>query len=178
METIAQMIEALRERGVVLSVKDGKIIAPPKRLTVEEREFLKTNRDAVIAYLASSQSEPATERSIAQAPEPESPEAAYKRGHADGYALGIEHTVAEYQAKAQPVADKPAQVPGMTLERFRTWQLERGTYYTWEEEPCMRELREAMRPGDSIRPVFAYSCFVQHANGSETEFKRVPKRNQ
>src|ERR1700687_2923554 len=98
--TIEEIIGGIRGRGILLRVDNGKIIAENGRLTSGERKALRANRAAAIAYLASSQS------AATPVPEPESPEVAYARGHAEGYALGIEHATAEFQAKTQTVADK------------------------------------------------------------------------
>jgi hypothetical protein len=53
--------------------------------------------------------------------------------------------------------------------------MQRSSYYQWEPE-TLEALRAELREGDSIRPMYAFSCLVIHGDGTETEFKRQPKR--
>jgi len=178
-ETVANVVETIRKRDIALTIRDGKIIAPADALTPEEKVFIRQHRSQIIDYLANSQSPAAAPGPTpAPAPDPEAP--ACGRGvdcacYRNGYLAGVQHATDELRAQAVTVTDKPAQPRGLTVEQFETWQREHGLYYEWEPE-CQQALRDAMRPGDFIRPTFAYSCFIVHPDGSETGFERRPQR--
>jgi len=98
----------------------------------------------------------------------------------NGYQSGIRDALE--QAKAAPAAAPAPAVPAPTtpdqeMERFEKWMHQRTEYYFWEIE-CLQALREKLVDGDRVQPLFAYSCVIVHADGTETEFKRVPNRKR
>jgi hypothetical protein len=155
-----ETIAGARERGVKLSVM---IVADPP-LADEEKEVLKANRDAAIALITGLAS-------------PEQFEAACQKS----YALGIEHATEEFQSRA-PVAAPAAPTPRQktideVLADFALWQSSRPELWQWEIE-CMSSLREALSPGDTILPRFAYSCVIARTGGGEVEFVRRPDKRK
>ena len=137
--------------------------------------------DEVLERILAADKLAAAETAAPETPMPETPEQAYQRGHAVGYALGIEHATQEFQSRA-PVPARVEPAPRLTtpdeeLEKFKKWISCKSTYYLWEDE-CLSALHAALVPGDRIHPMFAFSCIIIHANGRETEFKRVPNKGK
>src|SRR5882724_9992242 len=146
-----QVIASARDRGVTLSVM---IVADPP-LDDEEKEVLKASRNAAVALITGMVSA-------------EQLEAA----RSESYALGIQHATEEMQSRA-PVATPAPPTYTMTvdevMEGFVEWQKAHGEYYEWEKE-CNEALRAALREGDRVRGVFAYSCIIVRSDGREEEF--------
>ena len=94
METIEEVIAGIKARNIELSIKDGDKIVSSQPLLPDEKEVLKENRAAAIALIAGTV--------------PETPEAAYARGHSAGYALGIQHATEELASRAPVAAPPPA----------------------------------------------------------------------
>lgn len=167
METVEQVIANIRSRNIELSIKDGDRIVASRPLLAVEEEALKENRAAAVALITASASE--------------TPEAAYKRGEADGYLKGIEHATQEFQTRP-PIAAPVAQVlapttPDEEIEKFLRWQGLKSDYYKWESD-TIEALRAALVPGERIHPMFAYSCIIIGVDGKEREFKRVPNKKK
>jgi hypothetical protein len=168
-KSIEEVIAGILDNDVTLSVRGDEIISS-RPLLPDEKMALKENHAAAVVIIAAST--------------PETAEQAYQRGlkdgHANGYALGIEHATEEFQSRA-PVAAPAAQAPPQPLTvdevmtKFAEWQSQRSEYWQWESE-CMSSLREALAPGDTILPRFAYSCVIARAGGGEVEFIRRPDK--
>lgn len=163
--TVEQTIAGIKARNIELSVNGDKIVSS-EPLSPDEKEKLKTNRAEAIALIAGTV--------------PETPEAAYARGHSAGYALGIQHATEELASRAPVAAPPPAPrvtTPDEEIERFQKWLGGKSEYYRWEIE-CIEALRAALVPGERIHPMFAYSCIIIGVDGKEREFQRRPSKKK
>jgi hypothetical protein len=184
MRTVEQVITEIRRRRVPLSVEGDKIVAIGMLLR-GELSYIRKHRAEVIAYLTNHPaSESPMPEAIAEsivpeiAPSLESESADFQRG----YRMGIEHALDGMKSRtdAQPPNSHErraaaAPTPDVEIKRFVEWQLQRSPYYHWESE-CLAALRAALREGDTITPLFAYTCIITRADGSQIEFERVPPR--
>jgi hypothetical protein len=187
MRTVTQVVEEIRRRRLSICVADGKIMVVGMLLRTE-KAFLEKHRDAVIEYLShpapestlmpeSVESESVAESTASESTTTDSPE--YQQGYRDG----VRHTMEELKSRTDvtPVSNSKSApaltTPDEAIAKFVKWQHERSSYHFWEPE-CLSELRKALSlsPGATIRPMFAYTCIIVHADGSETEFERIPPR--
>ena len=104
----------------------------------------------------------------------------------NGYAAGIREQTEQFQSNPPTESKIPAPAPTTPDEeiaKLSKWLLNKGEYYApvpetgWEPE-VIQALRETLVSGDRITPLFAYSCYIVHENGTETEFKRVPHKKK
>jgi hypothetical protein len=164
---VEQTIANIRARNVQLSVEDDNKIAASRPLLPDERKVFEENRIEACALIRAGAPETATQ--------------AYERGLKDGYAAGVRDTLEEMKARpiAIPVSGPPPTVttPDEEIEKFERWQSVRSDYWRWEPE-CLQSLREALAPGERVQPMYAYSCLIIGASGSEREFKRVPTKRK
>jgi hypothetical protein len=186
MESVEQTIANIWGRDVELEVDGQKIIAS-EPLLPDEQKVLQENRAEAIEIIkgrelkahAKTIMDGIVEREKLTQDAAEAHERC-ERCIQDGYQSGIRDALE--QAKEAPVAAPvpvgPAPTtPDREMERFDKWQHQRTEYYQWEPE-CLQALREALVEGDRLMPLFAYSCVIVHADGTEVEFKRVPKRKR
>jgi hypothetical protein len=91
----------------------------------------------------------------------------------------VKHATQELQEQAKMnTIEKPKlapTTPDREIERFQKWMAERTPYYEWEPEN-IEALRAALQPGDRCQPMYAYSCLIIRADGSEAEFRRVTRK--
>lgn len=168
MDNVEQVIANIRARNVHLSTEGDKIVAS-RPLLPDERKVFEENRAEAIALINASPTE--------------TPEQAYQRGQQAGYAAGVRDTLEEMKARpaleSRPGPPPTPTTPEEEIAKLSKWLLNKGEYYApvpetgWEPE-VIQALRETLVEGDRIAPAFAYSCYIVHANGTETEFKRRP----
>jgi hypothetical protein len=163
METVEQIVEAIRSRNTTITIEGDKIIAS-RPLLPDEREFMKANRADVITYIRAT-----------PAPAAETAEAAYNRGWLDGVKHATEELGEQAKMNATEKPQPTPKTPEHEIERFEKWMAARTNYYRWEPE-SLEALRAALQPGDRVQPMFAYSCLIVHPNGTESEFRRVSKK--
>jgi hypothetical protein len=172
MDTLEQTIADIRGRNIALSIRDEKIVASLP-LMAHEKEILKENRERAIAIIAAAPEATAAPEAL--------PTACDCTHHREGYALGIAHAIEEMASRAPVAAPVAPTAPPMTvdevMEGFVKWQKAHGDYYVWEIE-CNESLREALRDGDRVRGLFAYTAIVVRADGREEEFQRRPSRKK
>ncbi len=153
MDDLEQVIASIRGRNVELIIDGEKIIAS-RPLLPDEKKALKEQRAKAIEIISGAA--------------PETTEQAYRRGYADGVRHTMEDTMRSHVEMKQTNPDEE-------IARLVAFNDAHGAYWKWEPE-CLEALRAALVPGDRVQPVFAYTCIIVHANGGETEFKRVPNK--
>jgi hypothetical protein len=101
--------------------------------------------------------------------------------HKEGYALGIQHATEEMQSRAPVAAPLAPTAPRTTvdeaMEAFTKWMGRQSEYYQFEPE-CLEALRAALVPGDKVHGLFAYTCVIEHADGTRVEFQRRPSKKK
>ena len=63
------------------------------------------------------------------------------------------------------------------MEAFTKWMGRQSEYYQFEPE-CLEALRAALVPGDKVHGLFAYTCVIEHADGTRVEFQRRPSKKK
>lgn len=73
-----------------------------------------------------------------------------------------------------PHCNQPLEAPAaeIQIERLREFQLARAPYWQWSPRELLL-LKEHLKPGDIVIPMYAHSCGIRHPNGRMTEYKRT-----
>jgi hypothetical protein len=62
--------------------------------------------------------------------------------------------------------------PEVQIARLREFQLAHAPYWQWSPRELLL-LKESLKPGDVIVPMYAHSCGIRHPNGRVTEYPRT-----
>ena len=73
-----------------------------------------------------------------------------------------------------PHCNQPLEAPApeVQIARLREFQLARAPYWQWSPRELLL-LKESLKPGDVIVPMYAHSCGIRHPNGRVTEYRRT-----
>jgi hypothetical protein len=69
-------------------------------------------------------------------------------------------------------ASLEAPAPEIQIERLREFQLAHAPYWQWSPRELLL-LKESLKPGDVIVPMYAHSCGIRKPNGRIVEYKRT-----
>jgi hypothetical protein len=62
--------------------------------------------------------------------------------------------------------------PDVQIARLRDFQLTRAAYWQWSPRELLL-LKESLKPGDVIVPMYAHSCGIRKPNGRTVEYRRT-----
>jgi len=73
-----------------------------------------------------------------------------------------------------PHCNQPLEAPAPEVQigRLREFQLTRAPYWQWSPRELLL-LKESLKPGDVIVPMYAHSCGIRKPNGRIVEYKRT-----
>jgi hypothetical protein len=73
-----------------------------------------------------------------------------------------------------PHCNQPLEAPAPEIQiaRLREFQMTRAPYWQWSPRELLL-LKESLKPGDVIVPMYAHSCGIRHPNGRVTEYRRT-----
>ena len=73
-----------------------------------------------------------------------------------------------------PHCNQPLEAPApeIQIQRLREFQMTRAPYWQWSPRELLL-LKESLKPGDVIVPMYAHSCGIRHPNGRMTEYRRT-----
>ena len=73
-----------------------------------------------------------------------------------------------------PHCNQPLEAPApeVQIARLREFQLTRAPYWQWSPRELLL-LKESLKPGDVIVPMYAHSCGIRKPNGRIVEYQRT-----
>lgn len=72
-----------------------------------------------------------------------------------------------------PHCNQPLEAPAADVQiaRLREWQMAHAAYWQWSPRELLL-LKESLKPGDVIVPMYAHSCGIRKPNGRIVEYRR------
>jgi hypothetical protein len=78
-----------------------------------------------------------------------------------------------------PHCNQPLEAPGADVQiaRLRDFQMARAAYWQWSPRELLL-LKESLKPGDVIIPMYAHSVGIRKPNGRIVEYRRTATKEE
>jgi hypothetical protein len=70
-----------------------------------------------------------------------------------------------------------APAPDVQIARLREWQMAHAPYWQWSPRELLL-LKESLKPGDIVIPMYAHSCGIRKPNGRMVEYRRTATKEE